>query len=174
MRTIPDHYDVCDPSHVSPANSASSSKYGGWKSDSPLAHSVFYPPCIRFRNSSTPSASASCMTCYCMTHYVIESTQFVWTNAVLSTLNSSLFIVITLCAVLTPGKKRPTGGNGGRGGDVYVVADRGLNGLSFNTFHFNAGNGKNGGSKIWRLVIHLFSESDNRMDLLPTVPSPIA
>lgn len=31
---------------------------------------------------------------------------------------------------------------------MYVVADRGLNGLSFNTFHFNAGNGKNGGSTI--------------------------
>lgn len=50
--------------------------------------------------------------------------------------------------VLTPGKKRPTGGNGGRGGDVYVVADRGLNGMSFTTFHFNAGHGKNGGSKM--------------------------
>lgn len=30
---------------------------------------------------------------------------------------------------------------------MYIVADRGLNGLSFPTFHFNAGNGKNGGSK---------------------------
>lgn len=48
---------------------------------------------------------------------------------------------------MTPGKKRPTGGDGGRGGDVYIVADRGLNGMAFNTFHFNAGNGKNGGSK---------------------------
>lgn len=56
--------------------------------------------------------------------------------------------------VLTPGKKRPTGGNGGRGGDVYVVADRGLNGMSFTTFHFNAGHGKNGGSKmmLWGFV----------------------
>ena len=48
--------------------------------------------------------------------------------------------------VLAPGKKRPNGGNGGAGGDVYIVADRGLNGMSFQTFHFNAGNGKNGGS----------------------------
>jgi hypothetical protein len=39
---------------------------------------------------------------------------------------------------------------------VYVVADRGLNGLSFNTFHFNAGNGKNGGSKIERFVENEF------------------
>ena len=48
--------------------------------------------------------------------------------------------------VLAPGKKRPNGGNGGAGGDVYIVADRGVNGMSFQTFHFNAGNGKNGGS----------------------------
>ena len=49
-------------------------------------------------------------------------------------------------AMLTPGKKRPNGGNGGPGGNVYVVADRGLNGMSFQTFHINAGNGRNGGS----------------------------
>jgi hypothetical protein len=39
---------------------------------------------------------------------------------------------------------------------VYVVADRGLNGLSFNTFHFNAGNGKNGGSEIELFILHIF------------------
>ena len=55
--------------------------------------------------------------------------------------------------VLTPGKKRPTGGDGGRGGDVYIVADRGLNGMAFNTFHFNGGNGKNGGSEYIILPI---------------------
>jgi GTPase involved in cell partitioning and DNA repair len=48
--------------------------------------------------------------------------------------------------VLSPGRKRPSGGNGGPGGNVYIVADRGMNGLSFQTFHFNAGNGTNGGS----------------------------
>ena len=26
--------------------------------------------------------------------------------------------------VLGPGRKRPDGGNGGRGGDVYVIADK--------------------------------------------------
>lgn len=30
---------------------------------------------------------------------------------------------------------------------MYIVADRGLNGMAFNTFHFNGGNGKNGGSE---------------------------
>mmetsp|Transcript_15190 Transcript_15190/g.14587 ORF Transcript_15190/g.14587 Transcript_15190/m.14587 type:complete len:171 (-) Transcript_15190:7-519(-) len=49
--------------------------------------------------------------------------------------------------VLTPGQKSPTGGNGGAGGNVYIVADRGLNGMSFQTFHINAGHGKNGGSE---------------------------
>jgi len=48
--------------------------------------------------------------------------------------------------VLSPGKKRPNGGMGGRGGDVYIVADRDLMSLSFQTFHFNAGDGGNGGS----------------------------
>ena len=48
--------------------------------------------------------------------------------------------------VLSPGRKRPSGGSGGKGGNVYVAADRGLTGLKFQTFHFNARDGTHGGS----------------------------
>ncbi len=48
--------------------------------------------------------------------------------------------------VLSPGKKRPNGGNGGRGGNVYVVGTDQLETLHFPTYHFNAGNGNHGGS----------------------------
>jgi GTP-binding protein len=48
--------------------------------------------------------------------------------------------------VLAPGRKRPSGGSGGKGGDVWVVADRGLTGMKFQTFHFNADDGTHGGS----------------------------
>lgn len=48
--------------------------------------------------------------------------------------------------VLSPGRKRPSGGSGGKGGNVYVVADRGLTGMKFQTFHFNGGDGTHGGS----------------------------
>lgn len=48
--------------------------------------------------------------------------------------------------VLAPGKKRPSGGNGGKGGDVYIVSDKRLTSMSFETFHFNAGDGRHGGS----------------------------
>ena len=48
--------------------------------------------------------------------------------------------------VLSPGKKRPSGGSGGKGGNVFVVADRGLTGMKFQTFHFNARDGTHGGS----------------------------
>jgi len=48
--------------------------------------------------------------------------------------------------VLAPGKKRPSGGSGGKGGNVYIVADRNLTSLKFETFYFNAQDGGNGGS----------------------------
>lgn len=48
--------------------------------------------------------------------------------------------------VLSPGRKRPSGGSGGKGGNVFVVADRGLTGMKFQTFHFNARDGTHGGS----------------------------
>jgi len=48
--------------------------------------------------------------------------------------------------VLSPGKKRPDGGNGGRGGHVYILADRDLTSLKFTTYHYNAGSGAHGGS----------------------------
>lgn len=48
--------------------------------------------------------------------------------------------------VLSPGKKRPNGGNGGRGGNVYIVGSTQVESLHFPTYHFNAGDGKHGGS----------------------------
>jgi GTPase involved in cell partitioning and DNA repair len=48
---------------------------------------------------------------------------------------------------MSPSRKRPNGGNGGAGGNVYVVADKDLTGMNFRTYHFNAGDGNNGGSK---------------------------
>ena len=42
---------------------------------------------------------------------------------------------------LSPGKKRPSGGNGGRGGNVYLMGDEGAYSLNFETFHFNGGDG---------------------------------
>ncbi len=50
--------------------------------------------------------------------------------------------------MLSPGKKRPNGGNGGAGGDVYIVADKNIASLNLQTSHFNGGDGKNGGSEI--------------------------
>lgn len=54
--------------------------------------------------------------------------------------------------MLTPGKKRPTGGNGGAGGDVYIIADRNTSSLNLQTAHFNAGSGGNGGSNFCDIV----------------------
>lgn len=48
--------------------------------------------------------------------------------------------------VMSPGKKRPCGGNGGRGGNIFLIADKGLTCYNFETFHFNAEDGKHGGS----------------------------
>ena len=42
------------------------------------------------------------------------------------------------------GKRQPDGGNGGRGGNVYVVADQSLTSLNFDVFHFNGGHGGHG------------------------------
>lgn len=47
-----------------------------------------------------------------------------------------------------PGKKRPSGGGGGRGGSVFLVADKNVTSLNFPTTHYNAPDGKNGGSKF--------------------------
>lgn len=48
--------------------------------------------------------------------------------------------------VLSPGKKRPNGGNGGKGGNVFIVGSNQVESLHFPTYHFNAGDGKHGGS----------------------------
>ena len=45
---------------------------------------------------------------------------------------------------LSPTKKRPTGGSGGYGGNVYLVTDKTLTSFNFETFHFNAGDGSHG------------------------------
>jgi GTP-binding protein len=42
------------------------------------------------------------------------------------------------------GKRQPDGGNGGRGGNVYIVADNSLTSLNFDVFHFNGGHGGHG------------------------------
>jgi GTPase involved in cell partitioning and DNA repair len=48
--------------------------------------------------------------------------------------------------ILAPGRKRPNGGSGGRGGNVYLVADKSLTTMSMTTFHFNAPDGAHGSS----------------------------
>lgn len=53
-----------------------------------------------------------------------------------------------ICVVLSPGRKRASGGSGGYGGNVYIVADNSLTSFTFETSHFNAGDGKHGGSTI--------------------------
>lgn len=47
---------------------------------------------------------------------------------------------------LSPTKRRPTGGSGGFGGNVYLVTDKSLTSFAFETFHFNAGDGNHGSS----------------------------
>ena len=49
--------------------------------------------------------------------------------------------------VVSPTRKKPDGGSGGAGGNIYVIADRSKVDLSFSTAHFNAGNGKHGSSE---------------------------
>ena len=49
--------------------------------------------------------------------------------------------------MVAPNKKKPQGGNGGQGGNVYVVADKSMTSITLETFHFNGGDGKHGGSK---------------------------
>ena len=46
-----------------------------------------------------------------------------------------------------PGRKQPTGGNGGKGGNVYIIADKSLKSLNFDTHQFKGGDGRNGGSE---------------------------
>jgi GTPase involved in cell partitioning and DNA repair len=50
---------------------------------------------------------------------------------------------------MSPGKKKPSGGNGGIGGNVYITADKSLTSMNFQTFHFNAEDGRHGGSKFF-------------------------
>lgn len=68
----------------------------------------------------------------------------------------SLFDLFWL--VLSPGKKRPHGGNGGSGGNVYLVADKDLTSLTFQTFHFNASPGGHGGSIAFTFKHYIISK----------------
>ena len=61
----------------------------------------------------------------------------------------------------SPAVKRPTGGNGGAGGNVYLVADRSMSHLSLQRSHFNGGNGSHGGCKFNLL---LDSERDRKRE----------
>jgi GTPase involved in cell partitioning and DNA repair len=53
--------------------------------------------------------------------------------------------LITFCLYSSPGCKRASGGSGGKGGNVYIIADPEVNSLNFRTIHFNAENGAHGG-----------------------------
>jgi len=46
---------------------------------------------------------------------------------------------------LSPGRKKPSGGSGGKGGNVFLVADKNKVSLRFATIHFNAEDGRPGG-----------------------------
>jgi GTP-binding protein len=46
--------------------------------------------------------------------------------------------------VQSPSKRRPSGGNGGKGGSVYIIADSSVVDLSFETTTFNGGPGGHG------------------------------
>lgn len=57
--------------------------------------------------------------------------------------------LVRICIVIfyySPGVKKASGGSGGQGGNVYLQADPELNSLKFNIFHYNAMDGKHGGS----------------------------
>ena len=49
--------------------------------------------------------------------------------------------------VFGPSWRRPSGGHGGPGGDVEIVADPSVTSLNFERHHYRARNGQNGGSK---------------------------
>lgn len=56
---------------------------------------------------------------------------------------------LTLDSVVpSPSVRRPTGGNGGAGGNVFIIADDTLAHLSLQRAHFNAGNGSHGGGRF--------------------------
>ena len=44
--------------------------------------------------------------------------------------------------ITSPGCKKPSGGSGGKGGNVFIQGDSQLYSLKFQTYHFNAGDGK--------------------------------
>lgn len=57
--------------------------------------------------------------------------------------------------VLAPGKKRPDGGNGGAGGNVYIVADSNLSSLHLETYHFKGGDGKHGSGLCYSALLSI-------------------
>ena len=57
---------------------------------------------------------------------------------------SCVCIDSVFAVVPNPAKKIATGGSGGRGGNVYVVADKSLVSLNFQNFHINAFDGEHG------------------------------
>lgn len=55
-----------------------------------------------------------------------------------------MMLMTILLPVPHPSKKIPTGGSGGRGGNVYVTVDKSLISLNFRKFQVNAGDGEHG------------------------------
>jgi GTPase involved in cell partitioning and DNA repair len=56
-------------------------------------------------------------------------------------------LLITAFTLHSPSCKRPDGGSGGIGGNVYLIADHNASSLNFSTTHFNAKDATNGTSK---------------------------
>ena len=64
-----------------------------------------------------------------------------------------VLFVCTISILCSPGCKRPSGGSGGKGGNVYLLADPSINSLKMQTFHYSGGTGRHGGSMLNQYVV---------------------